>query len=117
MSQNETPSPLWLAARGIIGFHNETSEVLKSVLDKLCWGGMIGAVTQGATRMQTPVRILGRMIGAINLNRMIAATALEGENKAGDANLRTLKYKLGVKGDRQAVLNYAQEVLRSIKEW
>ena len=67
--------------------------------------------------MQTPTRIVGRMIGAVNLGQMIAATVLEGETRAGDHHLRILKYKLGVKGDREAVLNYAKEVLRAVAEW
>lgn len=57
--------------------------------------------------------VIGRSIGARDLNTLIKAVELE----EGDTAFKTLKLKLRCKGNRNSVLAFARECLSTIKDW
>jgi len=71
------------------------------------------------SQQETAAVISGRSIGIFRLKTLISALELEikGMTKRGDSAYKILKRELHCKGSKQGVLNYANEVLASVKSW
>jgi hypothetical protein len=71
------------------------------------------------SQQESAAVITGRAIGIIRLKTLISALKLEmlGMKKRGDSAYKILKRELHCKGDKQGVLNYANEVLESVRDW
>ena len=69
--------------------------------------------------------VIGRSIGALDLNTLIKAVELEAKGHVvapfhgfeHDSALKTLKRKLRCKGNRDSVLAFARECLSTIVDW